>query len=130
MEERKANDDIRDLGFETMIDKTFSAAVMVADANKSAKWFEENLGFDTSIKGHWVTAWPKGSTSKLHLCQGKTEPGNTGIAFYSQDVEKMATEMKKKGVKFSMDVTKRGSSSMAMFEDPDGNIYWLRQGEP
>jgi len=113
-----------------MIGKAFSVAVMVADANKSAKWFEEKLGFETSVKGHWVTAWPKDSQWKLHLCQGKPEPGNTGIAFFSQDVEKTAAEMKKRGVKFSMDVTKRGPSTMAMFEDLDGNIFWLRQGEP
>jgi predicted enzyme related to lactoylglutathione lyase len=113
-----------------MIEKPFSVAVMVNDPTKSALWFKEKLGFETSVKGHWITAWPKGSEWKLHLCQGKPEPGNSGIAFYSQDVEKTAVEMKKKGVKFSMDVTKRGSSAMAMFEDPDGNIFWLRQGEP
>jgi catechol 2,3-dioxygenase-like lactoylglutathione lyase family enzyme len=113
-----------------MIDKPFSVAIMVTDPNKSAKWFEEKLGFDTSVKAHWVTAWPKGSQWKLHLCQGKLEPGNTGIAFYSQDVEKTAAEMKRKGVKFSMDATKRGPSTTAMFEDPDGNIFWLKQGEP
>jgi catechol 2,3-dioxygenase-like lactoylglutathione lyase family enzyme len=113
-----------------MIDKSFSAAVMVTDANKSAEWFQEKLGFETSVKGHWVTVWPTGSQWKLHLCQGKPEPGNTGIAFYSQDVEKTAAELKQLGVKFSMDVTKRGTSSMGMFEDPDGNIFWLRQGGP
>jgi predicted enzyme related to lactoylglutathione lyase len=111
-----------------MIDKPFSVAVMVTDASKSAKWFEEKLGFETSVKGHWVTAWPKGSQWKLHLCQGKPEPGNTGIGFYSLDVEKTAAEMKKRGVKFTRDFAKGGAS--AMFEDPEGNIFWLRQGEP
>jgi len=62
--------------------------------------------------------------------QGKLEPGNTGIAFYSQDVEKTAAEMKKKGVKFSMNVAKRSPSTIVMFEDPDGEIFLLRQREP
>jgi predicted enzyme related to lactoylglutathione lyase len=113
-----------------MIEKPFSVAVVVTEPIKAAKWYAEKLGFETSVKGHWVTAWPTGSQWKLHLCQGKPEPGNTGIAFYSQDVEKSAAELKKKGVKFSMDVTKRGTSSTAMFEDPDGNVFWLKQGEP
>lgn len=94
-----------------MFDKPFSVAVMVTDAAKAAKWFEEKLGFETSVKGHWVTAWPKGSQWKLHLCQGKPEPGNTGIGFYSQDVEKTVAEMKKGGVKFTRDVTKGGGGT-------------------
>lgn len=116
--------------FEMMIDKPFSVAVMVSDAEKSAKWFEEKLGFETAVEGHWVTAWPKGSVWKLHLCQGKLEPGNTGISFYSKNVEKAAAEMKDRGVKFTLNVTKSKGSATAMFEDIDGNIFWLSEGEP
>jgi len=112
------------------IDRPFSAAVMVSDAKKSAQWFKEKMGFESEAEGHWVTVFPKGSAWKLHLCQGKLEPGNTGISFYSKDVEKTAAEMKNRGVKFTLNVTKSKEGATAMFEDPDGNVFWLQEGEP
>jgi hypothetical protein len=68
---RKAEDP----GSQPMFLKEFSMAVMVSDAKKTAKWFRDKLGFEVSVEGHWVTAWPTGSNSKLHLCEGKLEPG-------------------------------------------------------
>jgi predicted enzyme related to lactoylglutathione lyase len=114
-----------------MVSKLFSVAVMVADAKKSAKWYEEKLGFESSTEdGHWVTVWPKGAEWKLHLCQGKLEPGNTGIGFYSNDVKKTVADLKKKGVKFAKDYTKTDWGEIAQLEDPDGNIIWISKGSP
>jgi predicted enzyme related to lactoylglutathione lyase len=112
-----------------MLSKSFSVAVMVSDPKKSAKWYKEKLGFETSTEDeHWVTAWPKGASWKLHLCEGKLEPGNTGIGFYTDDVQKLASNLKKKGVKFSRDYTKTEGGEIAMFDDPDGNIFWISKG--
>lgn len=112
-----------------MFSKSFSVAVMVSDGKKSAKWYKEKLGFETSTEiEHWVTAWPKGASWKLHLCKGKLEPGNTGIGFYTDDVEKVVAALKKKGVKFSMDYTKTEWGEMAQFDDPDGNVFWISKG--
>lgn len=113
-----------------MFSKGMDVAVMVSDAKKSAKWYKQKLGFNVSVEGHWVTAWPKGVTWKLHLCEGKLERGNTGIGLYTEDVEKAAAELKKKGVKFSRPVTKADWGTSAMIEDPDGNELWLLQGSP
>lgn len=111
-----------------MISKSFSVAVMVTNAKKSANWYKEKLGFNVSTEEHWVTAWPKGVTWKLHLCEGKLEPGNTGIGFYSEDLKKTVSELKKKGVKFSTDYTKTEWGEMSMFDDPDGNVFWISAG--
>jgi predicted enzyme related to lactoylglutathione lyase len=111
-----------------MVSKEFSMAVVVSDAKKAAKWFEESLGFEKSVDGHWVLVWPKGATSKIHLCEGKPDPGNTGIAFYLKGVEKEAAKMKAKGVKFTKDVKKADWGTSAMVSDPDGNEYWLMEG--
>jgi lactoylglutathione lyase len=108
--------------------KEFSTAVMVSDAKKTAKWFRNKLGFEVSVEGHWVTTWPAGSNSKLHLCEGKLEPGNTGIGFYSKDVEKDAKKLKAARVRFSKDVTKTDWGTYAKFLDPDGNEFWLTEG--
>lgn len=111
-----------------MVSKEFSVAVVVSDSKKASKWFEDNLGFETSSEGHWVTAWPKGSTWKIHLCEGKPEPGNTGIAFYVNRAGAEAAKMKAKGVKFTKEVKKEEWGTNGMFADADGNVYWLIEG--
>jgi catechol 2,3-dioxygenase-like lactoylglutathione lyase family enzyme len=111
-----------------MVSKEFSVAVIVSDAKRSAKWFEDALGFKSSNGGHWVLVWPEGSTSKIHLCEGDPEPGNTGIAFYVKGAEKMGESLKKKGVKFTRDVKKLDWGTTGMFADPDGNEYHLIEG--
>lgn len=113
-----------------MVSKEFSVAVMVSDAKKSAKWYGEMLGFETSQEGHWVTAWQKGGTWKLHLCEGKLEPGNTGISFYTEDVKSEAARLKKKGAKLAQDYTKTEWGEIAKVEDPDGNVIWISKGGP
>jgi predicted lactoylglutathione lyase len=113
-----------------MLSKDFSIAVMVSNGKKSAAWFRK-LGFETSTEiEHWVTAWQKGAKWKLHLCEGELEPGNTGIAFYTDDVKKIVAEMKKKGATFSMDYTKTEWGENAQVKDPDGNLYWILKGSP
>ncbi len=114
-----------------MVSNDFSVAVMVSDASKSAKWYREMLGFETEEDGHWVTARPKGAGWKLHLCQGKLEPGNTGIGLYSKDLKSDVERMKKNGVKFAKDYTKtEWGGEIAQIEDLDGNVIWVSQGEP
>lgn len=111
-----------------MISKNLSIAVMVRDAKKSAKWFESRLGFGSAVHGHWVLVWPKGSRTKIHLCEGKPDPGNTGIAFYVKGAEKLAAKMKSKGVKFPREVRRSDWGVNGLFADPDGNQYWLIEG--
>ncbi|MDG6928829.1 MAG: VOC family protein [Nitrososphaerota archaeon] len=113
-----------------MIIKNYNSTVMVSDAAKSAQWFKERLGFRASVHDHWVTVWPAGSTSKVHLCQGELEPGNTGIGFYTKNVRAEVDKLKGKGVTFTKDVTKTEWGTFAMFADPDRNEYWILQGKP
>jgi len=111
-----------------MVSSKFSVAVVVSDGKKSAKWFKEKVGFRTSAHGHWVLVWPEGAATKIHLCEGKPDPGNTGIAFYVKDPRKASGEMKAKGVKFTHPVKKEDWGVNGMFADPDGNEYWLIGG--
>ena len=111
-----------------MVSKEFSIAVMVSDPKKSAKWFEDNLGFKSSAEGHWVLVWPEGSSTKIHLCEGKPDPGNTGIAFYAKDAAAIAERFKGSGVRMAKEFKKTQWGTNGMFADPDGNEYWLMEG--
>jgi catechol 2,3-dioxygenase-like lactoylglutathione lyase family enzyme len=115
-------------GIAIMISKNFSVAVVVSDAKKSAEWFRANLGLGSSVHGHWVLVWPKGSTAKIHLCEGKPDPGNTGVAFYVKGATKQAKKMKAQGVRFTKEVEKANWGTSGMFADLDGNEYWLIEG--
>jgi CreA protein len=109
-----------------MLSKLFTVAVMVSDAKKSAKWYEEMLGFETSNEDdHWVVARLKGADWMLHLCEGKLEPGNTGIGLYSGDVQEAVEALKKKGVIFDQDYVRADWGGNASFKDPDGNVIWI-----
>ena len=105
-------------------------AVTVSDAKKAMKWYKETLGMEVSEEDHWVTAWVKGAEWKLHLCETDLEPGNTGICFYSDDVKGVAESLKKKGVKFSKKYEKTQWGESAMFDDPDGNVFWISNDGP
>ena len=111
-----------------MVSREFSVAVMVSDGKKSAKWFQDVVGLESSVDGHWVLVWPKGSTAKIHLCEGTPDPGNTGIAFYAEDPMAKAAKMKADGVKFTEDVEKTQWGTQGMFADRDGNEYYLIEG--
>ncbi len=109
-----------------MIKGIGDAAVMVTDGKKSAEWYGEKLGFKVfSSEGHWITVGPENATTVLHLCEGKLEPGNTGIGLLVDDVQKTFDELSAKGVEFTKKPADEGWGIYAMFKDPDGNEFWL-----
>jgi lactoylglutathione lyase len=110
-----------------MITEIVDVAIVVSNGKKSLKWYTEVLGLDAkSTKGHWITVAPKGSKTVLHLCEGdELEPGNTGIALLTDNIDKTYKELKAKGVKFPHPPGDDGWGVYAQFEDPDGNIIWL-----
>lgn len=105
-------------------------AVVVSNARASARWWQKAVGFASHTiggKGHAILVGPPGERLILHLCEGfaPLEPGDTGIAFITDDLTTLATRMSKHGVRFPSPPQKQAWGSMAKFEDPDGNIFWL-----
>ena len=105
-------------------------AVVVSNAKASAKWWVRNLGFATYTiggTGHAVLVAPPEERFVLHLCQGfaPIEPGNSGIAFVTDDIDSMVAKMTRSGVIFPEPLRKEKWGKMAKFADPDGNIFWL-----
>ena len=105
-------------------------AVTVSNATEAARWWTEKLGFAVHRVGgtdHAVMVAPPGDRFILHLCEGfePVEPGNTGIAFVTDDLDGMVQRMEAAGVEFPQPLTKESWGAMAKFADPDGNVYWL-----
>lgn len=108
--------------------KFADVAVSVRDAKASAAWWSEKLGFQsTTIAGndHAVVVAPPGDRYILHLCEAydPVEPGNTGIAFLSDDLEADVARLEARGVQLEPRAPE--ASGMAQFHDPDGNVFWL-----
>jgi predicted enzyme related to lactoylglutathione lyase len=106
-------------------------AVTVRDAKASASWWEEKVGFASYTVGepggHALMVAPPGERFLLHLCEGfeKVEPGNTGIAFMTDDLEATVRRMQADGVEFPEPLKVESWGGYAKFADPDGNIFWL-----
>jgi catechol 2,3-dioxygenase-like lactoylglutathione lyase family enzyme len=105
-------------------------AVVVSDAKASAKWWKKNLGFENYTvggTGHALLVAPPGERYVLHLCEGfaPLEPGDTGIAFVTDEIDATAARMVKGGVQFPEPPRKEEWGKFAKFADPDGNIFWL-----
>jgi catechol 2,3-dioxygenase-like lactoylglutathione lyase family enzyme len=104
-------------------------AVTVTDAEISARWWKEKLGFATHTIGppgsHAVMVAPPGDRFLLHLCENfeKVDPGNTGIAFVTDDLKAAVEQLERSGVRFVEKAEDGGST--VKFADPDGNIFWL-----
>jgi catechol 2,3-dioxygenase-like lactoylglutathione lyase family enzyme len=105
-------------------------AVVVSNAKASAKWWVKNLGFSTYTvggAGHAILVAPPGDRFVLHLCEGfaPLEPGNTGIAFVTDEMDAVVARMTEGAVKFPEPPRKEDWGRMAKFADPDGNTFWL-----
>jgi len=105
-------------------------AVTVSDTKKATDWWVENLGFavhSVGGSGHSVMVAPPGDKFVLHLCAGfgPVEPGNTGIAFMTDEIDELVSRMLAAGVDFTEPLRKESWGAIAKFADPDGNVFWL-----
>lgn len=105
-------------------------AVVVTDAKQTARWWNEKLGFAIHTVGpgdHAIMIAPPGDHFILHLCEGfaPVEPGNTGIAFVTDEIGPLVQRMVAGGVAFPEPLKKESWGAMAKFSDPDGNVFWL-----
>jgi len=108
-------------------------AVVVSNARDAARWWNETMGFAIhSIGeegGHSLMVAPPGDRFVLHLCEGfgAPEPGNSGVAFVTDDFAALTARMEELGVEFTEPPHKESWGSVAKFADPDGNIFWLME---
>lgn len=111
-----------------MITKVHSFAVTVSDTDHAKQWYHDVLGLEVlEDQGHWVTVGRKDG-GRIHLCEtDKLETGNTGILLLCDNLDKSYSELVSRGVKFSKAPQDAGFGRFAIFNDPDGNAYWLME---
>jgi len=118
------------------IDSIQYATVFVNDLDTAKEWYAESLGLE--VRGDWpygdgnrfLTVGPTGSAGSainLRLPSDEGAPGGfTGIIFGSTTLGATTTELEGRGVSFVMRPTmQEWGSSMALFADPDGNVFVL-----
>ncbi|HTT26311.1 MAG TPA: VOC family protein [Thermoplasmata archaeon] len=112
----------------------YSAAIVVKDRKRAAKWYSRVLGLKVleNDPEHWTVVGRKGSGLRIHLCQqddgrGPTsEEADTGILLLvDKPLVKAHKALVKAGVDFAVAPTERPWGWVSKIRDPDGNVFTL-----
>lgn len=126
-----------------MIGTMGGIVVIVSDQQKAVEFYSQKLGFeiktDISFVGiRWIEVAPKDSQSTISLMlpnvqmmsnEGIVEAAKkgigteTGIWFYSDDMQSTYKELKNQGVDISQPEKQEWGGIMSKFKDQDGNSY-------
>lgn len=114
------------------LDKTITLALSVRDRHASARWYEENLGFQLLVhidEAGWSELQTNTDGVTLGLGeQSEPTPGNTVPVFGVADITVARAALEGAGVEFDGETeTIEGMVSTATFYDPDGNALMLAQ---
>ncbi|MGC1495070.1 MAG: VOC family protein [Sulfitobacter sp.] len=114
------------------IENTITIALSVTDRHKSAKWYEDMLGFQTIYHAD-EAGWSELQTKTTGVTIGlgehtKPAPGNCVPVFGIADLDTARQKLEQAKVKFDgeTDVVE-GMVKTATFYDPDGNALMLAQ---
>jgi len=120
-----------------MITHIATAAVYTDDQDRATDFWTRQVGFDVQRKksmtpdASWIEVGPKGAQSCLviypkSLMQDWRER-KPSIVFECADLRGTYEAMRSRGVKFQQEPTALPWGPFAIFEDPDGNAFGLRQ---
>ena len=120
-----------------MINKIQVTGVFVSDQNKALEFYRDVLGFEVKNDMHlsedfrWLEVAPPGADVSLSLASPMNSGqagGPTNIIFDTEDIDATASTLKGKGVTFVQEPAPQPwGGIMAMFSDPDGNVFSLVQ---
>lgn len=123
--------------------KIFITSLFVHDQEKALKFYTETLGF---VKKHdvpagefrWITVVspqnedgtelllePNDNPAAKEYQEKIFEQGIPATMFAVDDVHAEYEKLLKKGVKFTMEPTKAGESTLAIFDDTCGNLIQI-----
>jgi uncharacterized glyoxalase superfamily protein PhnB len=141
-----------------MIDSIGGAVVIVSDQQKAIEFYTQKLGFElksdipfgtgsgSSTEGlRWVEVAPKASQSSISLMVPnpmmmsngveieaikKSIGAETGIWFYSKNMQLTYEELKGKGVDITAPEKQEWGGIMSKVKDQDGNSYSILSSLP
>jgi predicted enzyme related to lactoylglutathione lyase len=120
-------------------------SVFVDDQDKALKFYTEILGFVKKLdipvgKFKWLTVVspdapdgvelllePNDNPAAQRYQKDIFEQGIPATAFNVDDIQNEYARLKKLGVKFTMEPTNTGMTTMAVFEDTCGNLIQIYQ---
>jgi len=127
-----------------MIDSIGGVVIMVSDQAQAVKFYAEKMGFDIRLNvpfygGKWIEVAPKDSECTLSIMEpnahmmspeetelAKKNIGtNTGVWFYTSNIQSTYEELKSKGVDISAPQKQEWGGVMSLVKDLDGNIFTL-----
>lgn len=115
-----------------MMKTVWGITFYVSDLKRAKRFYEETLGLEkkyeySSYVGFECGGVEIGLTPKLEKGQ-KVSPLSPPVDFLVDDVEKVYSELKQKGVKFTEELHEEPwGGKQATFTDPDGNILEIVQ---
>jgi predicted enzyme related to lactoylglutathione lyase len=127
-----------------MINTIGGVVIMVSDQAQAVKFYAEKIGFDIRLNvpfygGKWIEVAPKDSESTLSIMEPnsqmmspeelelakKTIGRNTGVWFFSSDIQSTYEELKSKGVDITKPEKQEWGGILSLVKDLDGNVFTL-----
>jgi lactoylglutathione lyase len=127
-----------------MINTIGGIVIMVSDQAQAVKFYTEKIGFDIRLNvpfygGKWIEVAPKDSESTLSIMEPnsqmmspeelelakKTIGRNTGVWFFSSDIQSTYEELKSKGVDITKPEKQEWGGILSLVKDLDGNVFTL-----
>jgi catechol 2,3-dioxygenase-like lactoylglutathione lyase family enzyme len=113
-------------------------SVPVADQERAKKFYRDVLGFDLlrdepmGPTGRWIQLAPQGCATTIALVTWfeTMRPGGLhGVMLNSSDIDRDHQDLTAKGLQLTQ-IEQQPWGRFAMFKDPDGNGWILRQPPP
>ena len=109
--------------------------ISVSDLDRSVAFFKDTLGLPLNFAEAgfgYASFGTKPASFGMAQTDDATQYGrHTGVGFMVDDLDAAHAELAEKGVEFVQPPTKQPwGGYMALFEDPDGNVFYLDQIDP
>ena len=112
------------------------STVAVTDLDRAKRFFAEQLGLPLLDETPFAYRFGAGKETQISVRRGQPNVGQTAAHFEVDDIEAVIRELTSRGVTFeeyeapkTVDFIARiGAARAAWFQDPDGNVFGLREG--
>ncbi len=118
-----------------LFDRLEVTSIHVTNMERAVAFYRDALGLRAAqIWPNWAEFPLKGGVLLgVHLesdcgAGGRRSGGATGLYFPVEGIKKVVTQLRKRGVKITGEVTRHSYGTVAYFADPDGNEFGLIDG--